>query len=53
MLKGVLSSGVQEVDFGVYQNQNKKNLKWVVWGLDVGHEDRIRIKSLVFEFAFF
>ena len=26
----VLSSGVQGVDFGVYQNQDKKNLKWVL-----------------------
>ena len=35
------------------QNQDKKNLKRVAWGLDVGHEDRTRIKSLVFAFVFF
>jgi len=53
LTKGVLSSGVQGVDFGVYQNQDKENLKRVAWGLDVGHENRTRIKSLVFAFAFF
>ena len=37
----------------MYQNQDKKNLKWVARGLDVGHEDRTRIKSLVFVFAYF
>jgi len=35
------------------QNQDKENLKRVAWGLDVGHEDRTRIKSLVFVFAYF
>jgi len=35
------------------QNQDKENLKRVTWGLDVGHEDRARIKSLVFAFAYF
>ena len=35
------------------QNQDKENLKRVAWGLDVGHEDRTRIKSLVFEFVYF
>jgi len=50
--KGCLSSGVQGVDLGV-QNQDKKNLKRVAWGLDVGQEDRTRIKSLVFAFAYF
>ena len=34
------------------QNQDKENLKRVAWGLDVGQEDRTRIKSLVFAFAF-
>ena len=34
-------------------DQDKENLKRVAWGLDVGHEDRTRIKSLVFAFAFF
>ena len=33
------------------QNQDKENLKRVAWGLDVGHEDRTRIKSLLFAFA--
>ena len=42
-----------EVNFGVYQNQDKKNLNRVAWGLDVGHKNQIRIKSLVFAFAFF
>ena len=42
-----------EVDFGVFQNLDKKNLKRVAWGLDVGHKDRSKIKSLVFVFAFF
>jgi len=37
----------------VYQNKDKKNLKRVAWGLDVGHEDRTKIKSLVFVFAYF
>jgi len=53
LAKVILSSGVQGVDFGVYQNQKMKNLKRVAWGLDVGHKDRIRVKSLVFVFAFF
>ena len=35
------------------QNQDKKNLKRVAWGLDVGQEDRTRIKSLMFAFAYF
>ena len=48
LTKGVLLSGVQEVNFGVYQNQDKENLKRVAWGLDVGHEDRIRILRLHF-----
>ena len=53
MGKVVLSSGVQGVNFRVYQNQDKKSLKRVAWGLDVGQEDRTRIKSLVFVFAYF
>ena len=43
----------KELILGVYQNQEKENLKRVAWRLDVGHKDRIRIKSLVFAFAFF
>ena len=39
--------------FWVYKIKDKENLKRVAWGLDVGHEDRIRIKSLVFAFAYF
>ena len=35
------------------QNQDKKNLKRVAWGLDVGHEDRTRIKSLFASFLRF
>ena len=35
------------------QNQDKENLKQVAWGLDVGHEDQTKIKSLVFVFAYF
>jgi len=35
------------------QNKVKENLKRVAWGLDVGQEDRIRIKSLLFVFAYF
>ena len=41
------------VDFGVYQNKDKKNLKWVSWGLDIGHKNRNRINSLMFAFTFF
>ena len=52
LAKGVLSSGVR-CWFWVYPNQEKENLKRIVWGLDVGHEDRTRIKSFVFAFAFF
>jgi len=37
----------------VYQIQDKKTLKRVLWGLDVCHEDCTRIKSLVFAFAYF
>jgi len=37
----------------VYKIKDKKNLKRVAWGQDVGQEDRIRIKSLVFAFALF
>jgi len=51
LTKAVLSSCVQGVDFGVFQD--KKNLKRVVWGLDIGHKERTKIKSLVFAFAFF
>jgi len=29
-----------------FQHQVKKNLKRVIWGLDVGQEDWTRIKSL-------
>jgi len=43
LAKGVLSSGVQGVDFGVHQNQDKENLKRVALGLDVGYEDRRRL----------
>ena len=32
------------------QNQDKKIIKRVAWGLDVGQEDRTRIKSLVFAY---
>ena len=32
--------------------KDKENLKRVASGLDVGQEDRIRIKSLVFAFTF-
>ena len=39
--------------FWVYKIKDKKNLKRVTWGLDVGQEDRTKIKSLVFAFAFF
>ena len=53
LTKVILSSGVQRVDFEVYKNQDKENLKRVAWGLDVGHEDRTRIKSLMFAFAYF
>ena len=53
LIKGVLSSGIQGVDFRVYQNQDKKNLKRVAWGLDIGHQDRTKIKSLVFAFVLF
>ena len=42
----------KELILGV-KNQDKKNLKRVAWVLDVGHEDRTRIKSLVFAFAYF
>ena len=52
LANGVLSSGVQ-VLFWVYSNQEKENLKRVAWGLDVGHKNRTRIKSLMFAFAFF
>jgi len=37
----------------VHKIKGKENLKRVAWRLDVGQEDRIRIKSLVFAFAFF
>ena len=37
----------------MYQNQDKENLKQVAWGLDIGHEDRTRLKSLMFVFAYF
>ena len=36
----------------MYKTKDKKNLKRVAWGLDVGQEDRTRIKSLAFAFAF-
>ena len=39
--------------FWVYKIKNKENLKRVAWGLDVGHKDRSRIKSLMFAFVFF
>ena len=53
LTKGVLSSDVQKLILRVYQNKDKKNLKRVAWGLDVGHKDQTMIKSLVFTFAFF
>ena len=37
LAKVVLSSGVQGVNFGVYQNQDKKNLMPGCLGLDIGH----------------
>ena len=42
----------KELILGV-QSQDKKNFKRVTWGLDVGQENRTRIKSLVFAFALF
>ena len=51
LAKFVLSSGVQGVDFGCTKSRIRKISSGVVWGLDVDHEDRTRIKSLVFAFA--
>ena len=48
LAKGVLSSSVH-----VYKIKDKEILSGVAWGLDVGQEDRTRIKSLVFAFALF
>ena len=53
IVKGCLSSGVQGVGFACIKSRIKKNLKRVAWGLDVGQEDRTRIKSLIFVFVFF
>ena len=39
----------KELILGI-QNRDKENLKRVTWGLDVGQEDRSRIKSLMFAF---
>ena len=53
LAKVILSSGVQVVDFGCTKSRIQKISSGVAWGLDVGQEDRTRIKSLVFAFAFF
>ena len=37
----------------MYKIKDKKNLKRVDWRLNVGQEDRTRITSLVFVFAYF
>ena len=52
LAKVVLSSGVQGVDFGCTKSRIRKISSGVAWRLDVGQEDRTRIKSLVFAFIF-
>ena len=39
LAKIVLLTGIQCVDFGVYHNQDKEDLKRISKGLDVGRED--------------
>ena len=34
------------------QNKDKKNLKRVAWGLDVGHEDRTKMNLLCLRLHF-
>jgi len=48
-----LSSGVQGVDFGCTKLRIRKISSEVAWELDVGPEDRIRIKSLGLRLHYF
>ena len=52
LVKIVCQVVYKELILGV-QNRDKENLKRVAWGLDEGQEDRTRIKSLMFAFAYF